>query len=263
MLRNAFESYQISLQEQKTNVNNFQTEIANLDVNKLHEYNLYKIMNTMSSSACDKIINHPKPGFKPHMEFSIGNIILSDGNLEGDASSFPSCSDISIQTDFSEDSDTEWFDAEGISMDDLIESSSDEVTDEYPINVKLKQDINLVKKIVPISEKDAWIIANRKLLKIVDHSLKDDVYADKVDDIVVLKDGCVLILCVEQLFIMKLLPNRRLVRFAGVGSKHPPYSYSPYCFCITEDDSLIIYLWSKTNYEMYGCYHNRIIVLYG
>ncbi|XP_052087891.1 toll-like receptor Tollo [Mytilus californianus] len=60
------------------------------------------------------------------MEFSIGNVILSDGNNKGDVSAWPSCSDISIQTDFSEDSDIEWFDAEDMEKDDFIESSSDE-----------------------------------------------------------------------------------------------------------------------------------------
>ncbi|VDI12814.1 Hypothetical predicted protein [Mytilus galloprovincialis] len=252
VLRNAHESYQISLQEQKTNINNLQREIANLDVDKLPEYNLNHVIFSLSdmklcSASCDKIINHPNPCFQPTLEFSIGNIILSDENLEGDVSALPSCSDISIQTDFSEDPDTEWFDAEDMVEDDLIESSSDEVTDQidkYPINFQLKQDIKLVKKIVPISEKDAWIISNRKLLKIVDHCLQVDAYAETVDDIVVLKDGCVLVIRYNGTFIMKLLPNKRLVRFADVGS------YSPYCICI-RDDIVVIYISTVTGNNIY------------
>ncbi|CAG2247271.1 unnamed protein product [Mytilus edulis] len=170
VLRNEFESCQLSLQEQKTNINNLKTDIAILEVDKLPGYNLNNIINIISemkvcSATCDKIIKHPNPGFKPTMEFSIGNVILRDENLEDDASALPSCSDISIQTDFSEDSDTEWFDAEYMEEEDLTETSSDEVTDEYPINFQLKQNIKLVRKIVPISEKDAWIISNRKLQK--------------------------------------------------------------------------------------------------
>ncbi|CAC5361596.1 unnamed protein product [Mytilus coruscus] len=259
VLRNAIESYQISLQEQKTNINNLQTEIAILEVDKLPEYNLNNIINIISemkvySATCDKIINHPKPSFKPTMEFSIGNLFLSDENLEDDVSALPSCSDISIQTDLSEDSDIEWFDAEDMKEDDLIESSSDEVTDqidEFPINFQLKQDIKLVKKIVPISEKDAWIISNRKLLKIVDHSLQEEVYAQNVDDIVDLKDGCVLILRSEYSFIMKLLPNRRLVRFADVGIMYTYPSYNPYCICL-KDDIIVTYNWSTTGNKTHG-----------
>ncbi|XP_052087359.1 uncharacterized protein LOC127724435 [Mytilus californianus] len=258
-LRNTFKSYQTTLQEQKTNVNNLQTEITNLDIDKLPEYNLNHIINIMSemkvcSSTCDRIINHPKPNFKPTMEFSIGNVILSDGNNKGDVSAWPSCSDMSIQTDFSEDSDIEWFDAEDMEKDDFIESSSDEVTDEideYPINFLLKQDIKRVRKIVPISEKDAWIISNRKLLKIVDHSLQDDVYAEIVDDIVVLKDGCVLVLRSDESFVMKLLPNRRLVRFADVGIMCTYIRCNPYCICI-KDDIVVTYNWSITGGKHYG-----------
>ncbi|CAG2251416.1 unnamed protein product [Mytilus edulis] len=58
---------------------------------------------------------------------------------------------------------------------------------------------------------------------------------------------------------MKLLTNRRLVRFADVGTENSIISFSPYCFCITEDDSLIVYLWSSNLYQMYGGYQNRIM----
>ncbi|XP_063404292.1 uncharacterized protein LOC134687764 [Mytilus trossulus] len=258
VLRNAIESYQISLQEQKTNINNVEREIANLDVDKLPGYNLNNIINLLSamklcSSSSEKFMNRLNPCFQPTLEFSIGNIIL-DGNLEGYVSALPSYSDISVQTEFSEDSDIEWFDAEDMQEDDLIESSSDEVTDqidEYPISFQLKQDIKIVQKIVPISKKDAWIISNRKLLKIVEHSLQEDVYAENVDDIVDLKDGCVLILRSDDSFIMKLLPNRRLVRFADVGIMYTYPSYNPYCICL-KDDIIVTYNWSTTGNKTHG-----------
>ncbi|CAC5412111.1 unnamed protein product [Mytilus coruscus] len=46
---------------------------------------------------------------------------------------------------------------------------------------------------------------------------------------------------------MKLLPNRRLVRFADVGT----ISYSPYCICI-RDDIVVIYSWSVTGNNQYN-----------
>ncbi|XP_063404295.1 uncharacterized protein LOC134687767 [Mytilus trossulus] len=244
-LRNSFGSIKTTLQYQEKNINNLQTEITNLDVNKLSELILNQIINSFSemklcSSTCDKLINHPKPGFQPTMEFLIGNLIETPSRKR-DAGAFPlhSCSNISTQTDYFEDSDTEWFDAEDLEEDDVLESSSDEIVNEYPIKFQMNQDINLVKKIVPISEKDAWIIANRKLLKIVDYALQVDVYADKVDDIVVLNDGCVLVLRYDETFIMKLLPNRRLVRFSNVDT----VSYYPNCICI-RDEIVVIYLWN-------------------
>ncbi|CAG2247272.1 unnamed protein product [Mytilus edulis] len=245
VLRNEIKSYRISLQEQKTNINNLKTEIGKFDRNELPEYNLNHIIYSLSEmklcfSTSDTIINHPKPGFQPTMEFSIGHLIeTSSRKCDADALLLHSSSNISTQTDFSEDSDSEWFDAEDIEEDDVIESSSDEITNEYPINFQMNQDINFVKKIVPISEKDAWIIANRKLLKIVDYSMQVGVYADKVDDIVALKDGCVLVLRYDESFIMKLLPNRRLVRFSNVDTVN---NY-PNCICI-RDDIIVIYLWN-------------------
>ncbi|VDH99943.1 Hypothetical predicted protein [Mytilus galloprovincialis] len=52
---------------------------------------------------------------------------------------------------------------------------------------------------------------------------------------------------------MKLLPNRRLVRFADVGS------YSPYCICI-RDDIIVIYIWSVT--VKFNEYNNRNHVIW-
>ncbi|CAG2251413.1 TIF1G [Mytilus edulis] len=225
-LRNTFKNYQTILRKQKTNVNNLQTEITLLEVNKLNEYEFSHIINILSeidlcSTKCDKIANQPIPGFTPNMEFSIGNLFETPNAIsDAHAISLSACSDISTQTDFleyAEDLETEWFDAEDFVEDELIESSSDEVTDKYPISFQLKQDITFVDKIVPISETDAWILANKQLLKIVNHSLDDIVYADKVCDFVVLKDACVLILSAEISFIIKLLPDRRKVRFANIG----------------------------------------------
>ncbi|XP_071137121.1 uncharacterized protein [Mytilus edulis] len=259
-LRNAFESYQTSLQEQKSNINNLQTEIANLDVDKVPEFSLSHIINSLSemklcSSTSDKLLNHPKPGFQPKMEFSIGNLIETrSGKRDAGALPLQSSSNISTQTDYFEDSDTEWFDAEDFEEDDLIESSSDEITNEYPIKFQINPDIKLISKIVPISEKNAWIISNRKLLKIVDHTLQEDVYAETVDDIAILKDGCVLVLRRDKTFIMKLLPNRKLVRFADVGT----INNFPYCICI-RDNIVVIYLWYVTGSNQYGyaCYTSR------
>ncbi|XP_071137123.1 RING finger domain and kelch repeat-containing protein DDB_G0271372-like [Mytilus edulis] len=160
-LRNAFGSYQTSLQDQKTKIKNLQTEIANLDVDKLPEYNLSHVIYSLSElksclSTCDKIINHPKSGFQPIMKFSIGKIIQTSCE-KSDSFELPLSisSNISTQIDFFQDSDTEWFDAEDREDDNVEESSSDEITDEYPMKFQMKQDIKLISKIVPISEKDA------------------------------------------------------------------------------------------------------------
>ncbi|VDI38408.1 Hypothetical predicted protein [Mytilus galloprovincialis] len=262
-IRNTFESYQITLRRQVTNVKDLQKEITNLEVNKLNEYEFSQIINILSeinlcSSKCDKIATQPIPGFKRNMEFSFGNLIETpSAKSDAHVMSLSAFCDISTQTDFlefNEDSETEWFDAEDFVEDDSIESSSDEVTDKYPTSFQLKQDITLVKKIVSISETDAWILAHGKLLKIVNNSLDDIVYANKVIDFVVLKDACVLILSEENSFIMKLLSDRRQVRFANIGS----HSRTPHCFCITADDLLVVYLISYFGKPWYE-YKNYII----
>ncbi|XP_071137118.1 RING finger domain and kelch repeat-containing protein DDB_G0271372-like [Mytilus edulis] len=250
-LHNTFESYHITLRKQETNVKDLQSDITNLEVNKLNEFEFSHIINILSeinlcSVKCDKIANRPIPGFKPTMEFSFGNLIEnSSGKCDTDAISLSACSDISTQTDVLEDSETKWFDADDFEEDNLIESSSDEVTDKYPITFQLKQDLTLVRKIIPISEQDAWILANRQLLKIVNHSLDDIVYANNVSDFVVLKDSCVLILSEKKSFIMKLLTDGRLVRFANIGES----GRTPHCFCISEDDLLVIYLESNSGVQ--------------
>ncbi|VDI12819.1 Hypothetical predicted protein [Mytilus galloprovincialis] len=210
-LHNTFESYHITLRKQETNVKDLQSDITNLEVNKLNEFEFSHIINILSeinlcSVKCDKIANRPIPGFKPTMEFSFGNLIEnSSGKCDTDAISLSACSDISTQTDVLEDSETKWFDADDFEEDNLIESSSDEVTDKYPITFQLKQDLTLVRKIIPISEQDAWILANRQLLKIVNHSLDDIVYADNVSDFVVLKDSCVLILSEKKIIYHEII----------------------------------------------------------
>ncbi|CAG2247231.1 unnamed protein product [Mytilus edulis] len=188
-LRNAFESYQTSLRERKTNIKMYELKSLLYTLISI-EFNLNHIFNSSSemklySSKFDKNSLSSKTGLSPNFQ-----------SFQLEICSF--------QTDLSEDSDIEWFDAEDIKKDDLIESSSDEVTDQidqYPISFRLKQDIKLVKKIVSISEKDAWIISSRKLLKIVNHSLQDDVYAEIVDDIRILKDCCVLVLRSDDSFV--------------------------------------------------------------
>lgn len=257
-LHDTFEGYQKTLQRQETNINYLKTEIDKLEINKLNDFNICHLINTLSEmkvcfSKCSKIIKHPKQEFSPIMEFSVGSVNnVSDGNKEVSALSMPSCSDISNQTYVLEDSDTEWFDAEETEpYDDTVhvESSSDQVIGEYPMNLQLKQDITLIRKILPISEKDAWILTNRSLCKIIDHSFNDIVYADSVDDFVALKDGNVLILSTSNSFIMKLLPNKRLVRFANVGT----YDRLPYCCCICKDNSIVIHLLSSS-YNENGIY---------
>ncbi|CAG2251415.1 unnamed protein product [Mytilus edulis] len=128
-LRNTFESNQTTLQDHETHVNTLQIEISYVDVNKLHEHNLSHIINILSemkliSFKCDTITNRPTPGFKPTMKFSIGNIVQESKGKCGAGASLSSCSNISTQTD------TEWFDSEDMGKEDLIECSSDEVTDE-------------------------------------------------------------------------------------------------------------------------------------
>ncbi|CAC5361610.1 unnamed protein product [Mytilus coruscus] len=104
---------------------------------------------------------------------------------------------------------------------------------------------------------DAWVIVDGKLRKIVDHYLEDDVYADTVVGIVVLKDSCVLVLNFNESYIMKLLTTRRLVRFADVLYIDRHIYYYPYGFSITQDDLLVIYLWSESGKRKQG-YHSIV-----
>ncbi|XP_063404290.1 uncharacterized protein LOC134687763 [Mytilus trossulus] len=243
-LCSTFESSQTTLQDEEIHINYLQNEIDNFDVNKLHEYTVSHITNILSamklcSSMYDETNKQPIPGFAPTMEFSIGKLVQkTSGSCDACVFPLPSFSNISTQTDYFEDSDTEWFDAEDREEDNVEESSSDEITEEYPIKLQMNQDIKLISKIVPISEKNAWIISDRKLFKIVDHKLQEDVYAETADDIAILKDGCVLVLRNDKTFIMKLLPNRKLVSFADVGT----INYFPYCISI-RDNIVVIYLW--------------------
>ncbi|CAG2247258.1 unnamed protein product [Mytilus edulis] len=163
-----------------------------------------------------------------------------------------SFSNSATQTDTNEDSDTEWFDAEDTEPYDLVENSSDDYTNEYPKTVQLAGNMNMVNKIIPISEKDAWLLSNRQLRKIVDLSLEHKVYADDVDDFVLFKDGCVLILNKQNSFLMKLRTDRRLLKFANVGNDRR----IPMCLCVYENDLLVIYLSQPGEYTDYVMWMN-------
>ncbi|CAC5424035.1 unnamed protein product [Mytilus coruscus] len=198
-VRCAFKGYQTTLTEQETNVNNLRTKITYLDVNKLNEYNLDYIMNTLSEmKVCSSTFYNDKKDqqvvFTAAITVSIGNMIKATDDkfiFENPAPSKFSYSNYATQTDPQEDSDTEWFDAEDTAPYDLDENSSGEYKDDYPITIHLPCNMNSVNKIELISEKDAWLLSNKRLCKIVDHSFEDSVYAHDVDDFVVLKDGCV------------------------------------------------------------------------
>ncbi|VDI19466.1 Hypothetical predicted protein [Mytilus galloprovincialis] len=128
------------------------------------------------------------------------------------------------------------------------------MTTRYQI-YKLNKDLRRIKKICPISHTDAWILADRQLYKMVNHALEDTVYVDDADDIVVLKEGYVLVLRTKSNIIMKLLENRRLVRFANVGCSN----MLPYCFCNSTEDTLSVYLISDTKYQQ--GYRNWVVQL--
>lgn len=132
------------------------------------------------------------------------------------------------------DSDVEWFDADDAS--EIVETSSDEVKEEYPIVIDL-DNVQWVHKVIPVSDHDAWILSNRTLRKITGNMLEDFIYAQSVDDITTLSDGSVLILSKDNKFIMKLLPTKQCVRFATV-----PWHMTPFCLCCTEDGSIFITL---------------------
>ncbi|VDI78064.1 Hypothetical predicted protein [Mytilus galloprovincialis] len=155
------------------------------------------------------------------------------------------------------ETEDEWFEAEDdiVIDEDAIEKSSDEIKVDNPFHVyKLNKDIGRIKKICPINYTDAWVLADRKLFKMTNQYLEDTVYADDADDIVVLKDGCVLILRIKNTIIIKLLTNRRLLRFANVGNN----SMLPYCFCSSIDDLLTVYF-SSQSCDIYGNYESCVV----
>lgn len=89
-----------------------------------------------------------------------------------------------------------------------------------------------------VSEKEAWLLSNRRLFKFVEHSFQNSVYEHDVNDFVVLKDGCVLILSVKNSLLKKLHTDWRLLTFANAGKA----DRTTYCLCVSENDVLVIYL---------------------
>lgn len=73
-------------------------------------------------------------------------------------------------------------------------------------------------------------------------------YVQSVSDFVVLKDACVLIINECSTFIMKLLTNGRLVKFANIGRP----DRNPYCFCVSEDDLIVVHLLTTAGSVKYG-----------
>ncbi|VDI38407.1 Hypothetical predicted protein [Mytilus galloprovincialis] len=251
-VRCKFKGYQTTLKEQETMVNNLRTKLTTLDVDKLNEHNLDYIMNTLSemklcSSTCYKHKKDQQAVFTAGISVLIENLIRATDEKsisKGSTLSNSSFSNTATQTDPAEDSDTEWFDAEDTctAPDDLVENSSDEYKNDFERIIHLPCSMNLVNKIEPISEKEAWLLSNRRLFKIVDHSFQNSVYAYAVNDFVVLKDGCVLILSVNHSFLQKLHTDGRLLTFANVGKA----DRTPYCLCVSENDTLVIYLSSSS-----------------
>lgn len=91
----------------------------------------------------------------------------------------------------------------------------------------------VISKIVPVSNKDAWVIEDSNLKRIKGLILENEIFAKSVDDIAVLEDGSILILNRRSTFITRLLQNKRLVQFTSV-------SYNPYCFCTSNKSVFII-----------------------
>lgn len=115
------------------------------------------------------------------------------------------------------------------------DNSSDELKDEYPLAITLDDDITSISKIVPVSSQDAWVISNTNLQKIRGLVLEQDIFVKSVNDIAVLDDGSVLVLSKGSNIIMKLIPNKRLIRFVSV-------SLAPYCLCKTVNKCVLIAL---------------------
>ncbi|XP_071123884.1 uncharacterized protein [Mytilus edulis] len=260
-----FKKFKISSQELTTRVENLQSDVNKFDVDKLSEYKLEEMINVLSefkacTLACDNIKKYQKPNF--NTDVKCGNDIteVKIGITESMKFSPKKHFSVSTQTEDSIDVDTEdeWFDAEDDVDEDSIERSSDEIKDHNSLQIcKLNKEIGRIKKICPISQTDAWILADRQLHKMVNQSIEDTVYADDADDIAVLKKGCVLILRNNSKVIMKLLKNKRLARFANIGNSHDK-DMIPYCFCNSKDDLLTVYLISTSKDQRRG-YTNRIL----
>ncbi|CAG2205445.1 unnamed protein product [Mytilus edulis] len=127
------------------------------------------------------------------------------------------------------------------------ESSSDEIQKDYPaITISFEKEEGEIGKIIPVSDRDAWVLTSKKLKKIKNLVLENTTYA-KADDFVVLKDGSVLVLNHDDRFIKKLLPGGRLVPFSFMDS------YYPRSLCLTEKSVFI-------NLCYFDCNNTRIVL---
>ncbi|CAG2208872.1 unnamed protein product [Mytilus edulis] len=260
-LHTMFQNFKISSKDLTTRVENLQSDVTKFDVDKLPEINLEEMINVLSelkacTLACDKMKKYQRPNF--NTDIKCGNEMFDVDVYESMNISSMVRVSVSTQTDDPDDSDTEdeWFDAENDMDEDSIEKSSDDMKNDNLLHVyKLNKEIGHIKKICPISRTDAWILADQQLYKMVNKSLEDTIHVDDVDDVVVLKGECVLILRNNSRIIMELLQNRRLVRFANVGTD----DMLPFCFCNSIDDTLTIYLISKSRGK-YG-YRNCFLQL--
>ncbi|CAG2208874.1 unnamed protein product [Mytilus edulis] len=253
-LHTMFKNFKISSQDLTSRADNLQSNVTKFDVDKLPEIKLEEMIYILSelkacTVSCDKMKNYQKPNFNTDLKSS--NAMVDVEVSESIHMTSTMHFSVSTQTKDHDDSDTEdeWFDAEDDVDEDFIERSSDEINVDKTLHVyKLNKEIGRIKKMCPLSHTDAWILADQKLYKMIKQSLDDTVYADDADDIAVLKDGCVLILRHNSTIIMKLLENRRLVRFANIGVG----SLLPCCFCNSIDDSLTVYLFRKQVMSMRG-----------
>ncbi|VDI19474.1 Hypothetical predicted protein [Mytilus galloprovincialis] len=264
-LHTIFKNFKISSQELTTRVENLQSDVNKFDVDKLPEYKLEEMINVLSelkpcTVACDNMKKYQRPNFNTDVKCGYDITEVKIGVSESMKFSSEKHFSVSTQTEDSIDVDTEdeWFDAEDDVDEDSIERSSDEIKEHNPLQIcKLNKEIGRIKKICPISHTDAWILADRQLYKMVNQSLEDTVYADDAEDITVLKEGNVLILRNDSKVIMKLLKNKRLVRFANIGNSYYK-DMIPYCFCNSKDDLLTVYLISKSRDQRRG-YRNCIL----
>ncbi|CAC5394248.1 unnamed protein product [Mytilus coruscus] len=94
-----------------------------------------------------------------------------------------------------------------------IETSSDEIQENYPTTISFDNEKEEIDKIIPISDQDAWVIINRQVRKIKNRVLESTKYV-AADDFVVLKDGSVVVLNKYDIFIKKLLLDGRVVPFS-------------------------------------------------
>ncbi|CAC5424711.1 unnamed protein product [Mytilus coruscus] len=196
--------------------------------------------------------------FRPNdKEMPLGQLILlhsqndeakSDDIEKGEHQNLPLCRDVSIQTENQcySDSKDNCSDANCIkkSKTDTPQNDCNDKHEEYSMFHKISINISYrhqnIKKIDPISDKNAWIISGNQLHKITNHILDDKIYAENVCDIVMLRNECVFIILTKNTKIVQLVNENRLVLFANSGNQ----PFFPYCACATADDSIIVLLLS-------------------